>query len=99
MVDQFEGKGEVDFPAWWQSKVTKASSMVSSAKHYLEFELAEPAMDQAVVGDEMPVTEKLDPVGHEDEDVDNDGKKNTKTDKYIKNRRVKIGQAIASHKK
>ncbi len=46
-----------------------------------------------------PVNEKLDPVGHEDEDVDNDGKKNTKTDKYIKNRRVKIGQAIASHKK
>ena len=42
---------------------------------------------------------KLDPVGHEDEDVDNDGKKNTKTDKYLKNRRVKIGQAIASHKK
>ena len=99
MVDQFEGKGEVDFPAWWQSKITKATSMISSAKHYLEFELTEPAMDQAVVGDEMPVTEKLDPVGHEDEDVDNDGKKNTKTDKYIKNRRVKIGQAIASHKK
>ena len=99
MVDQFEGKGEVDFPAWWQSKITKATSMMSSAKHYLEFELTEPAMDQAVVGDEMPVTEKLDPVGHEDEDVDNDGKKNTKTDKYIKNRRVKIGQAIASHKK
>ena len=154
MVDQFEGKGEVDFPAWWQSKVTKATSMISSAKHYLEFELTEPAMDQAVVGGEKalgvseggsdgdfedqeknkqmayhyydkgqeaysealrygsylgwtdkelppykPVNEKLDPVGHEDEDVDNDGKKNTKTDKYIKNRRVKIGQAIASHKK
>ena len=43
--------------------------------------------------------EKLDPVGHEDEDVDNDGKKNTKTDKYIKNRRVKIGAAIAQAKK
>ncbi len=150
MVDQFEGKGEVDFPAWWQSKVTKATSMISNAKHYLEFELTEPAMDQAVVGAEAPINEgnlghnelaslepegrfwivtyrtmdgkkekvftdedearafmgtvseakkKLDPVGHEDEDVDNDGKKNTKTDKYIKNRRVKIGQAIASHKK
>jgi hypothetical protein len=56
-------------------------------------------MDQAVIGSETPIAEKLDPVGHEDEDVDNDGKKNTKTDKYIKNRRVKIGQAIASHKK
>jgi len=154
MVDQFEGKGEVDFPAWWQSKITKANAMIGSAKHYLEFELTEPAMDQAVVGGEKalgvseggsdgdfedqeknkqmayhyydkgqeaysealrygsylgwtdkelppykPVNEKLDPVGHEDEDVDNDGKKNTKTDKYLKNRRVKIGQAIASHKK
>ena len=159
MVDQFEGKGEVDFPAWWQSKITKANAMIGSAKHYLEFELTEPAMDQAVVGvseggsdgdfedqeenkqmayyyydkgqeaysegdflkadqyritalrygsylgwtdNELPpyeqVNEKLDPVGHEDKDIDNDGKV-TKTDKYLKNRRVKIGQAIASHKK
>jgi uncharacterized protein YdeI (YjbR/CyaY-like superfamily) len=22
MVDEFEGKGEVDFPAWWQAKIT-----------------------------------------------------------------------------
>lgn len=42
---------------------------------------------------------KLDPVGHEDKDVDNDGKENTKSDKYIMNKRVKIGQAIAQHKK
>jgi hypothetical protein len=49
MVDQFEGPGEVDFPAWWQSKITNASSMISSAKHYLEFELKEPAID-AMVG-------------------------------------------------
>ena len=99
MVDQFEGKGEVDFPAWWQSKITKATSMISSAKHYLEFELTEPAMDQAVIGSETPIAEKLDPVGHEDEDIDNDGKENTKTDKYLKGRRVKIGAAIAQHSK
>jgi hypothetical protein len=221
MVDQFEGKGEVDFPAWWQSKVTKATSMISSAKHYLEFELTEPAMDQAVVGTDEPMNEgrphlevgdkvkaskeygglsgevvdikgsfvvvktkkgtksyhesdlnkegekalgevgaeyrpkrpapkvgdtvgntvqgfnftvvgihgdkmevedektlirfmtdidnmyvpstneakkKLDPVGKEDKDINNDGKVD-KTDKYLKNKRVKIGQAIASHKK
>jgi len=98
MVDQFEGKGEVDFPAWWQSKITKATSMISSAKHYLEFELTEPAMDQAVIGSETPIAEKLDPVGHEDEDIDNDGKVD-KTDKYLKGRRVKIGQAIAQHSK
>jgi len=49
MVDQFEGQGEVDFPAWWQSKITNAASMISSAKHYLEFELKEPTID-AMVG-------------------------------------------------
>lgn len=41
---------------------------------------------------------KLDPVGKEDKDIDNDGDVD-KTDKYLKKRRVKIGQAIASHKK
>lgn len=49
MVDSFEGKGEVDFPAWWQAKITQACSMISSAKHYLEFELKEPEID-AMVG-------------------------------------------------
>jgi len=48
MVDQFEGKQEVDFPAWWQSKITTAKNMVSSAKHYLEFELKEPQIDAMV---------------------------------------------------
>ena len=42
--------------------------------------------------------EKLDPVGHEDKDIDNDGKVG-KTDKYLKGRRVKIGQAIAQYSK
>ena len=49
MVDGFEDKGEVDFPAWWQSKITKAQEMMVSAKHYLDFELKEPAID-AMVG-------------------------------------------------
>jgi hypothetical protein len=218
MVDQFEGKGEVDFPAWWQSKITKATSMISSAKHYLEFELSEPAVDamvgadkdstiaegeymwkdqpkdrysstlrnkdmlnqvgsalgeltdlaiekgqykphpekgvsrtyttrgivgqliadqlrgfvdryeedlkgikildkagyatyepvwkdkepESIVGPDPRVAgsldEKLDPVGHEDADIDNDGDTD-KTDKYLKKRRVKIGAAIAQAKK
>jgi hypothetical protein len=38
--------------------------------------------------------EGLDPVGKEDGDVNNDGKKNTKTDKYLMNRRKAIGSAI-----
>jgi hypothetical protein len=37
---------------------------------------------------------KLDPVGKEDGDINNDGKKD-KTDSYLKNRREKIGKEIA----
>ena len=40
--------------------------------------------------------EALDPVGQEDDDIDNDGKKNTKTDRYLKNRRKVVGKAIAA---
>jgi len=39
--------------------------------------------------------EALDPVGNEDADIDNDGKPNTKKDKYLMNRRNVIGQEIA----
>jgi hypothetical protein len=61
MVDQFEGPQEVDFPGWWQAKVTTAKNMISSAKHYLEFELEEPKIDAMVdvaseedaIGEEM----------------------------------------------
>ena len=49
MVDQFEGPQEVDFPGWWQAKITTARNMISSAKHYLEFELDEPKID-AMIG-------------------------------------------------
>ena len=37
--------------------------------------------------------EKLDPVGQEDDDINNDGKVD-KTDKYLKNRRDKVSKAI-----
>jgi hypothetical protein len=54
IMDQFEGKGEVDFPAWWQNKINTAGNMMSSAKHYLDFELKEPKIDAIVgVGDMM----------------------------------------------
>lgn len=43
-MDQFEGKGEIDFPAWWQNKINTAGNMMSSAKHYLDFELKEPEL-------------------------------------------------------
>ena len=41
------------------------------------------------------IKEALDPVGKEDDDINNDGKKD-KTDKYLKNRRKAIGKAIAA---
>ena len=43
-------------------------------------------------------TETLDPVGKEDADVDNDGKKNDSNDKYIMKRRAAIRKAIAKKK-
>jgi hypothetical protein len=66
MVDEFEGKGEVDFPHWWQSKIINAKSNLVGAKHYLDFEIKEPAID-AMVGvasdeeilDNEPMTENI----------------------------------------
>ena len=49
MVDQFEYKGEVDFPSWWQSKIFNSKEALVSAKHYLDFEINEPQID-AMVG-------------------------------------------------
>ena len=37
---------------------------------------------------------KLDPVGQEDDDVDNDGDEDS-SDEYLKNRRKAVGKAIA----
>ena len=48
MMDGFEGEQEVDFPAWLQSKITTAKNMMSSVKHYLDFELKEPQIDAMV---------------------------------------------------
>jgi hypothetical protein len=45
---------------------------------------------------DVGMKEALDPVGHEDADIDNDGKKNTKSDKYLLNRRKAVGKAIST---
>lgn len=83
--------------AWVQSKITKAADYIDSVKHYMEGEMYLAGTEAPGMEDE-PVEEKLDPVGKEDSDINNDGKVD-KTDKYLKNKRVKIGQAIAQHKK
>jgi len=49
MVDKFdEMDSEVDFPHWWQSKISKSKDMIVSAKHYLDFEMKEPQIDAMV---------------------------------------------------
>ena len=47
---------------------------------------------------EKALKEKLDPVGKEDDDINNDGKVD-KTDKYLKNRRKAVSKAISKSKK
>ena len=45
-----------------------------------------------------PINEKLDPVGKEDDDIDNDGDVD-KTDKYLAKRRKAVSKAINKQKK
>ena len=61
MMDGFEGEQEVDFPAWLQSKITTAKNMMSSVKHYLEFETKEPQIDAVVIAasEEGALDEKM----------------------------------------
>ena len=56
MVDQFDGKGEVDFPSWWQAKIIKSKDYLIGAKHYLDFELKKPQIDASVNEAEGMVT-------------------------------------------
>jgi len=86
MVDKYDDmEGEVDFPHWWQKKIIKARDYLVGAKHYLD---GEEKLDQL----DAVMDEKLDPVGKEDDDINNDGKVD-KTDDYLKNRRKAISKA------
>ena len=81
-VDAYDKiEGEVDFPQWWQSKIIKAKSYLQGAFDYLDGAEMTANIDA--------MSEKLDPVGKEDDDINNDGKVN-KTDKYLANRRKAI---------
>jgi len=64
ILDQFDDMGEVDLPSWWQSKIFKAKEAVVGAQEYLEFELKEPAIDNAV--DDF-VGEDVDQLGTDDD--------------------------------
>ena len=54
MVKPFdEMNQEVDFPSWWQSKVTKSQDYIESAKEYLEFELKKDKIDALTEKEEL----------------------------------------------
>jgi hypothetical protein len=56
---------EVDLPHWWQSKIIKAKDYLVSAKHYLDFELKEPAIDAMVTKDNLEEIGMFsDPIGY-----------------------------------
>jgi len=62
ILDGFDdGETEFDFPHWWQSKIIKARHMLTSAKHYLDFELKEPEITAMVrvAGEEEIIDEEL----------------------------------------
>ena len=74
-----------------QDKSAKIVTAISRQKERERF---------AKMGDERArdnYKEELDPVGQEDKDIDNDGD-HDKTDKYLLNRRKKVGKAIAKKK-
>lgn len=49
MLDKYDNMdSEVDFPHWWQTKISKAKDLMVSAKHYLDFEMKEPQIDAMV---------------------------------------------------
>ena len=53
-LDKYDQQdGEVDFPHWWQKKVTLAREYMSAAQHYLEGEEKQPAIDQLALEEEV----------------------------------------------
>ena len=58
-LDQYDNMGgEVDFPHWWQSKITKAKSMLQSAYDYLDGEEKIAQIDAIMEEDELTKSEK-----------------------------------------
>jgi hypothetical protein len=94
MVGEFEGKGEVDFPAWWQAKITTAMNNMVSSKHYLDFELKEPTIDNIVTvsSDEEVINEKK-----AKKDYDKDGKIESSEEEYkgVKDKAIKNAKGLA----
>ena len=59
-LDQYDDmEGEVDFPHWWQSKITKAKSMLQSAYDYLDGEERIAQIDAIMEKEEKTSEDKL----------------------------------------
>jgi hypothetical protein len=55
MVCNLDNGQEIDFPAWWQSKITNAATLLDGAKHYLEFENQSINRDESLFGENKKV--------------------------------------------
>jgi hypothetical protein len=73
--------------------LTEAAGKIETDDPKQAEEMAKKGMTVKLVKPGM-TTEDLDPIGQEDDDINNDGKKNTKTDRYLKNRRTVRKKAI-----
>jgi hypothetical protein len=82
---------DTNLPEWVQSKITLAHDYVQTAADYMANEQDEDDLEEQV--EQIDEKTHLDPVGHEDSDVNNDGKVNG-TDKYLLKRRAIIARAI-----
>jgi len=60
MMDRYDDiPGEVDFPHWWQSKISKAKDLMVSTKHYLDGEekvaQIDAMMDATMMEEKSPI--------------------------------------------
>lgn len=102
MLEPFDkANQEIDFPAWWQAKITKACTMLGSAKNYLEFELKEPqidamtsVMDQEEVIDEMS-KKQIKKRGEIYDTLKSQGMSDEKAGKIATSKAMKMKEAIA----
>jgi len=113
VLRHYAGKG-VAIPETFLSKARKQYENLKKAKLEIEFSEQEakdivtistkaPDVQLFDMGDEKKLSsrlydEKLDPVGKEDDDIDNDGDVD-KTDKYLLKRRKAVSKAIKKQKK
>ena len=59
MLDKYDKMDdEVDFPDWWQEKIHLAKDYMVKAKHYLDFEEKQPALDMMAEDVMKKATEK-----------------------------------------